>query len=251
MENAAKALLIAGGILIALLILTVLVYAITARNRIEQAEYEKKRVEEIAKFNSEFEAYNKNRLYGIDVITVINKAIAHNSRMQASSEDDKYFINVEFITKEDFKSEIKVIDNTSESKDENPISSADMNDLITASGLTQQKINDLQTAVINKDKKYLLGKETTENDVQIFITNLNFKKNFENNMTDITVTNSSGTKTYKIYSALTNFKKAIFACTNSDNDPDKPGKLLDEKSSGVTYDNGIIKELRFVQIKTK
>lgn len=85
MENAAKALVIAGGVLIAIMTLSLFLYGMTSAARIEQAQNEKKATEELAAFNMEYEAYNKQRLYGIDLITVINKAIEHNQKMQVST----------------------------------------------------------------------------------------------------------------------------------------------------------------------
>ena len=241
MENAAKALLIAGGILIAIMILTVLVYAITTKNRIEKAEYEKVQLEKIAKFNSEFEAYNKERLYGIDVISVINKAIAHNKKMQATKTEDKYFINVVFVTngEESFKNSVVKIDNIS--KDEDTIT--DQADLPAE----WQGIVALGDGANLNDGENNLG-TFTQNGKE-FVTNLNFKNAFDGSMQDLVMTTDDGTTTYKLYSALTNFKRAIFACTN-DNYISGTFDLPRNISSGVTYENGIIKQIRFVQVKT-
>ena len=108
MENAAKALIIASGILIAIMTLSILVYASTTRTRIAQAQNEKRAAEELAKFNMEYNSYNKDRLYGLDVITVMNKAIEHNRRMQQANVADPYYINIIFRTNENFKNEIYV-----------------------------------------------------------------------------------------------------------------------------------------------
>ena len=241
MENAAKALLIAGGILIAIMILTVLVYAITTKNRIEKAEYEKVQLEKIAKFNSEFEAYNKNRLYGIDVISVINKAIAHNKKMQATKTEDKYFINVVFVTNGDqiFTNSVVKIDNIS--KDEDTITNpadlpAEWQGIVVLGDGTDLPVGENNLGTFTQN-----GKE--------FVTNLNFKKAFDGSMQDLTLTTDYGKTTYKLYSALTNFKKAIFCCTGGNLDSN--GDILNEESSGVTYgNNGTIKQIRFVQVKT-
>lgn len=80
MENASKALLIAGGILLTIIILSLIIYVATSTSRMVQAQEEKKATEEIATFNKQYEAYNKKRMYGTDVITVIKKAIEYNSR---------------------------------------------------------------------------------------------------------------------------------------------------------------------------
>lgn len=80
MENASKALLIAGSILIALMILSLIIYVFTSTSRMAQAQEGKKETEEIVAFNQTYEAYNKKRMYGTDIITVVNKAIEYNRK---------------------------------------------------------------------------------------------------------------------------------------------------------------------------
>lgn len=78
MENAAKALLITGGILVTILVLGMLVFGFNSLRRMpEQAEL-KEIQEQLNVFNSEYESYQKKEMYGTDVITVINKAIDNN-----------------------------------------------------------------------------------------------------------------------------------------------------------------------------
>lgn len=70
MENASKALLIAGGILIAILILSVLVVTINIINSNQKAQEKALATEQLVKFNQKYEAYNKKALYGTDIITL-------------------------------------------------------------------------------------------------------------------------------------------------------------------------------------
>ena len=53
MENAAKALMIAGGILLAILTITLLVYMMTAASSMAEAQDAKTLSEQIAAFNRE------------------------------------------------------------------------------------------------------------------------------------------------------------------------------------------------------
>lgn len=78
MENAAQALLIAGGILLAILTVTLLVYMFNNAAIIGNANEKKEELERIAAWNAEWEAYNKIYLYGTDVLTVLNKAEQNN-----------------------------------------------------------------------------------------------------------------------------------------------------------------------------
>ncbi len=74
MENASTALLIAGGILLAILSITMLVYAFDSLATLGNAAAEKEDAQRLAEWNAEWEAYNKTILYGADIITVKNKA---------------------------------------------------------------------------------------------------------------------------------------------------------------------------------
>lgn len=80
MENASKALLIAGGILLAILIMSALVFMFSATKNFSTSQEAKTLAKQISEFNSEYEAYNKTIMYGVDVITVINKSIDYNQR---------------------------------------------------------------------------------------------------------------------------------------------------------------------------
>lgn len=91
MENASKALLIAGSILIGMIVISLFYYMFdkvgmlvsdTDRNTLEQ---------EIADVNKGFEAYNKKIMYGIDVINVLNKAIDNNKRNDCEFDENSEF----------------------------------------------------------------------------------------------------------------------------------------------------------------
>ncbi len=93
MENASKALIMAGGILIALLILALLVYGYSNIRNLSARELTEKEIEQLTIFNKEYESYNRKLLRGVDVISVINKAIDNNKKY----ENDKYYtINIQF-----------------------------------------------------------------------------------------------------------------------------------------------------------
>lgn len=74
MENASKALLIAGGVILAIMILSTMVYMSGRITEFGEAQNNKKAAEQLAAFNAEYEAYNKQLMYGTDIVTVINKA---------------------------------------------------------------------------------------------------------------------------------------------------------------------------------
>ena len=85
MENASKALLIAGGVLIALIILTSFIVMYGRIANLQEEQEEQIKLEQIAEFNAKYEAYNKRIMYGADVITLMNKVQDNNAK---SSTDD-------------------------------------------------------------------------------------------------------------------------------------------------------------------
>ena len=226
MENAAKALIIAVGILIAIMTLSLIVYASTANERLAQAQNEKKAVEELAKFNNEYESYHKDRLYGVDVITVINKAIEHNTKMQAADVTNPYYINISFKTEEDFKNEIYKFVYDVETKEKTYEKYGETYD-------EEDKWNELinKDPIIKKDTEYSLGTLKEKG----FIFNNKVKKIFEEgyvNDDTYSISKNNTITTYTLYSALTNFKRAIFTCTD------------------VEYNNGRIRSMTFEQVDT-
>lgn len=91
MENATQALLIVGGILLAILTLTLLVYMFNNLATMENAQAEKKEAERLSEWNAGWEAYNKKVLYGAEVLTVINKAEQNNKEYDYS---ENYKVNI-------------------------------------------------------------------------------------------------------------------------------------------------------------
>lgn len=87
MENASKALLIAGGVLIAILILSVLVVTINIINSNQKTQEEALATEQLVKFNQKYEAYNKKALYGIDIITLKGMAKSDGENIQIIIKD--------------------------------------------------------------------------------------------------------------------------------------------------------------------
>ena len=89
MENASKALLIAGGVLIAILIVSVLVVTLNIVNSNQKTREKTLATEQLAEFNQKYEAYNKKALRGTDIITLMKMAIENNN---SASSDNPYYI---------------------------------------------------------------------------------------------------------------------------------------------------------------
>ena len=80
MENATKALLIAGGVLIAIIILSMFLMMYNRVSEMRNAQEEQKKIEQLMAYNAQFEVYNKKLMYGADVITLINKVVENNKK---------------------------------------------------------------------------------------------------------------------------------------------------------------------------
>lgn len=95
MENASKALLMAGGILIALLILSSLVIFFTNLAEYQTNQDNSKLATQIAEFNDQYEPYNKENLTLMELKTVYNKILDNNQK--AIKEEDKIDTNIDKI----------------------------------------------------------------------------------------------------------------------------------------------------------
>lgn len=206
MENASKALLIAGGMLIAMMILVLIVGLVTSISDVAESQDKKQLTEQLEQFNKQYEAYNKTKMFGIDVITVVNKAIDHNKTIKAT-EADPYYINIKIKVNQTFETIVLEVDNTK-------IGSNQKN--LTGTQITTQIKNILgnpsnsYNAYLNAGTLYELG--TWQGNGENFIMDNNFMQFFAGDTTDKTKTTSDKKKTYIMYSALTNFKTSIFKC---------------------------------------
>lgn len=81
MENASKALTIAGGILIGLLVIGALVLMFNQIGDYEKAQSKNKKNSQLAEFNNDYERYLDDKgINGTDVISLINKVMDYNKR---------------------------------------------------------------------------------------------------------------------------------------------------------------------------
>ena len=71
MENASKALLIAGGILISIIVISLFVSMYGKMSSLQRTQKEQQEMEQISAFNAEYEAFDKKVMYGTDIMTVM------------------------------------------------------------------------------------------------------------------------------------------------------------------------------------
>jgi len=223
MENAAKGLVIAGGMLLAIMILTLLVYALTTTSRIEIARAEAERTEELTRFNMEFEAYNKKLIYGIDIISLINKAMENNEKMNALPADSRHYINVVFTTNQTFKNEIYIVKKNKETGDEQVFDDLSDGACLTAAqniyidGNSLASLFGMENIEINAGYNEL---GQMHDSGRAFIANKNFATTFtEGTIKDVIEKKYEDSRyiyTFNLYSALTGFKKAVFTSLDPD-----------------------------------
>ena len=74
MENVSKALEIAAGVLLAVMIMSLISYFFSRIGIWPQEQDKMESAEQLAKFNTEYTVYEKKAMYGVDVISCLNKA---------------------------------------------------------------------------------------------------------------------------------------------------------------------------------
>lgn len=89
MENASKALVMAGGVLLAIMIIAVLMYVVQNSGQYTDREDKLDKIEQIVKFNQEYESYDKTLMRGTDVISVVNKSASYNQRVMEDKGNGK------------------------------------------------------------------------------------------------------------------------------------------------------------------
>lgn len=211
MENASKALIIAGGILLAMMILALLIYVSTSMSSVAEEQDKRILTQQIEEFNKGYLAYNKTRMYGTDVITVVNKAINHNNTVEAM-ETDPYYINVIIKTKQSFETTGICIDTSL------PASHKDYETKVSSDKISElwNQSNKLNKSGQNRNFKleigeFQLGDWNSDGTLQMHPGIISF---FSQNKEDDIIKKKENNKEliYYIYSALTNFKRSIFKC---------------------------------------
>lgn len=90
MENASKALIMAGSVLIALLIIGALVLMFNSLSSYQKTNNESTTTAQTAEFNKQFETYNREDVRGSDLYSLLNKVIDYNrTQSTAGTGNDK------------------------------------------------------------------------------------------------------------------------------------------------------------------
>lgn len=95
MENASKALLMAAGVLIGVLILALAVYLLTNFGMTSAEVHKQKDINDINKFNTQFTSYEGKECRIQDLVSVVNLAINNNNNYSLDAEaGNSYYITV-------------------------------------------------------------------------------------------------------------------------------------------------------------
>ena len=101
MENATKALIIAGGMLIAMLIVGLLVWGFGQIRSLQQEQADQETIQEIIDFNERFEAYNRTTVRGYQMISLANLVYDTNSRYTETDGYNPVTITVDGLSSEE------------------------------------------------------------------------------------------------------------------------------------------------------
>lgn len=80
MENASKALLMAGGVLIGLLVIGALVLMVNQLGSYQKQNVGTEQERQIAQFNQEFTRFTDQRIDGTDIVSLVNKVVDYNTK---------------------------------------------------------------------------------------------------------------------------------------------------------------------------
>lgn len=96
MENASKALIIAGAILISILLITVGIMVISSTDGITDEMGSSMSEMEIQSFNSKFTGYEADKQKASQVKALLDKVSATNTSNEATSSSDAKFVSISF-----------------------------------------------------------------------------------------------------------------------------------------------------------
>lgn len=106
MENASTGLLIAGGMFIAIVVISLFILGFSNMNNMAQAKVDVELRQEIENFNKPFLAFNKTAMYGTDVISILNLAISNN-RTNNVKPGQELYVNISFqLTKDSIQDKV-------------------------------------------------------------------------------------------------------------------------------------------------
>lgn len=113
-SSMSKALIIAAGVLLAMIVIAFMTYSFRQLGSWATEQDQALLTEQRDKFNKEYEAYDKDLMYGVDVISCLNKAKSNNDQIEnnrfvtGDTYDKSYKITVKFTIKNNLSEAIRI-----------------------------------------------------------------------------------------------------------------------------------------------
>lgn len=114
MDNANKAIIMAFGMLVAVMIMGSIAFVFTRLKALPTQDDSLEEIEQRRLFNQEYEVYDKKIMYGVDVISVLNKAQSNNEKyikgnfLSGNLYNTDYAINIVVKFKKELEEKIEV-----------------------------------------------------------------------------------------------------------------------------------------------
>jgi len=96
MENASKALIMAGAVLIAMIIISLLVAFFGNLRNLQNTQLSKEQIEQATEFNKQYDVYDRN-VYGSELLSLANKIKDYNKRQSEINDYTKIELEVTFL----------------------------------------------------------------------------------------------------------------------------------------------------------
>ena len=248
MENASQALLMAGKVLIALMILGALVLTFNNLMGYQNTRVVDKRTDQTIEFNRQFETYDRDDVRGSDLYSLLNRAIDYNERKSSAGVEGVEHSFHPITIKISFKNKIERLklsadgnnnllfksDKYSQDKTENALK-----DIISENIKLENKYGKDEIAKLASNlTRIFIDKNSGEAEKEAAVKEYNRVYNFKkiSNFSEITEGSQIRKDIYKYYEFI-QFKRAHFTCKSID----KSGE------SGVIYDknSGRVIEMQF------
>lgn len=105
MENASKALIMAGSVLIAILVISVLVIFYNNITGLMNTKNDEDITEKVIEFNKQYDVYYRDNLYGSDILSLANKVNDYNKRESSEQGYKELKMKVSISSKIDVRDE--------------------------------------------------------------------------------------------------------------------------------------------------
>ena len=245
MENVSKALMIAAGILFAILVLTLLVIFFNQMSSYYAEQHNSKMIEQVTEFNNKFDNYSGKTIRGNELISVMNKVVDYN-RTYADIEGTKRItISIDLQGCQDSLLYRENTGTTTSKVDKlfpnSKITNAQGNDeeISNISGLasklaSENNIDETKLQKLSADIEVICNTSTLESDIKARDEKLQkiLGNNTRYNLEKIQAIT-------KKYYQLTQFKKTMFNCTEVVHSQ-KDGRINKISFEAVT-ENGALK----------